>query len=481
MSRTLAHGRLTKVDPGEAIRKAGFTAAYGDNAPPGAHMDQLIFESAGYEYILGSAAQVGADVATITWDQAQQRFEDKAGSLVTLDDYDRVAVVGMDTLTADIVIDNVVGLKMWHIGNTPGQSGDNPKFDLGDSGGGVPYKIVLGSGTSGCKLDLQTTTDFRSLVNFTQSSASALEPYKARYIANQGVRNQITVNDNQIFNPCRAGEIVKLDTHATNPYYLRLNGQVFPFANGAGVAGQTWFRDLNIALDGYRWNGSAFVESSSRFTSVSSPYLSQANTANRFFTDISALDARVNIRSDPNGVSIAATAAFVSGTNIVTFSGGAGNIKNNMRINGADAQGVPSGLSGTTVLRNIDTAAGTAEMWGNLSMVPINATATIGGIAVTMDNSGSAGGSIDDDFLQNITGSFGIRGIAGTANTITANESGVFSKTIAGGSTSLNGLTSALPTENFDLISFDATNSPGARTHTQTQPLSSGAYYYYRV
>ena len=107
MTRKLAFGRFTKIEPGETIRKNGINASYGNNAPPGAHFDQLLFEAAGYEHILGSATQVSGDFATITYDQVQQRFEDKTGAEVVLEDWDRVAIIGMDTLTANMVIDNI--------------------------------------------------------------------------------------------------------------------------------------------------------------------------------------------------------------------------------------------------------------------------------------------------------------------------------------------------------------------------------------
>ena len=111
-------------------------------------------------------------------------------------------------------------------------------------------------------------------------------------------------------------------------------------------------------------------------------------------TDISALDSRVHQRTDPTGVSINATADFVNTSNVVTFQGGIGSVKNGMRINGATMPGIPEGSAGTTILKNIDTTAGTAEMYNALTGAAVNATSTTTGISVTIDNSGAAGGCL---------------------------------------------------------------------------------------
>jgi hypothetical protein len=464
MGRTIAPFRFTRVDPGETIRQNGIVVAYGNNAPPGAHFDQLLFEAHGYEHVLGPAAQLAAKRCTITWDQAQQRFEDKDGLEVVLADYDRVAVIGMDTLTDNIVIDNVTGLEMFHIGNTPSQSGSDPKFKLGDAGSGEPYKILLGPDAVDCKLDLMTDKPFREL-------SVALTDVQKQYIANQGKGNHIKVNGVEIYNPSVAGEIITLDTPPVNPYLLRLNGGTWAWSANAAVNGLAWFRDLNIALDGIRSDGTTWNESNSRFTTAAiigaSAYLFQLNKANRFMSDMSALDSRVHDRTDPNGISHAATAAFVNTSNVVTFSA-IGNIKNNMRINGALAQGIPDGSTGTTILRDIDTTAKTAKMYNALTGAAVPATSTVGSIAVTIDNSGAAGGSHDEDAFQghrheplSPTTSF----LSGDNVITTGTQAAVVQYNTAA--------TTGDPVT-------DTVNGP-PRTHDQTQPISQGIYYYYRT
>lgn len=462
MPRTLAPGRLTKLDLGEAARRNGLINSFGNKGVFGDYMDQLLFEAHGYEHILGSDAQVSSDFATITWDQINQRFEDKDGTEVLLGNHDRVAVIGMDTLTANIVINNITGLEIFHIGSTPGQAGDNPKFQMGDAGSGVPFKILLGPGTQDCKLDLQTDKDFRDLLNFTLGAAAS-DPDNARYVSNQGRNNRIKINGYDAYKPAEAGQIIKLDTPAINPYLLRMNGQIIAFAADVSVNNSAWFRDLNIALDGYRSDGTNLIETASRFTSVVSAFLSQLNTANRFFTDISSADSRINLRTDPTGVSIAGTADFVNTSNTVTFQGGIGNVKNGMRINGAFAEGIPDAALGTTILRNINTTAGTAQMFDALTGVAVPATSTNNGVPVTLDNSGAAGGSHDEDTFQ------------GHAHeTWFSNSTGAGS--VVGENTAAN-MNFLIPTSNI----IDDGISGVHRAHDQTQPISSGIYYYYKA
>lgn len=471
MGRTLPLGRNSKQDPGETIRKAGLIESFGNKGIFGNYLDQLLYEGHGYEYILGSASQLSAEFANITWDQTQQRFEDKDGSEVVLDDWDRIAIIGMDTLTADMVIDNVENLTMFHIGNTPGQSGDNPKFQLGDAGSGVPYKIKFGPNTANCKLNLLTDKSFSELsLSLTQS--------QRQYIANQGRGNYITVNREDIYHGSNAGNIVKRDTLPLNPYLLRVNGSLWPMSSDVAVNGQAWFRDLNLALGGFFTDSGGLVEFPSRFTTsatlAATQYLFALNKANRFFTDISTLDARLHSRTDPTGAAFTVTAAF-NGTNVVTFSGFPPSTRPRewMRIQGGT---VPGGSGATTILRNYNETTNTAKMYDALTGAPVN-VGTASGVTATIDNSGAAGGSHDVDYLQNITGDFDVR--AGNPNIIVT--SGAFSRTVGGGTTNASTDAVTPPNVQFDLIQFDASNSPSARTHTQTQPISSGAYYFYKA
>lgn len=462
MPRTYKPFRFTGVEPGESVRKAGITAAYGNNAPPGAHFDKLLADAYGYEHLLGSASHVASDIATITWNQTAQRFENKAGAQVVLESWDRVAVMGMDTLTADMVIGGTVEhIHIFHIGNGFGQSGEDPKFKLGDAGGGVPYKIRVGLNTKNCKLDLLTDKPFAQLDYLGISRTNQ------RYIMNQGVGNHIKINGVEIYNPAKAGQIVKFDTKPANPYLIRMNGGQWPWKSGAGVNSQAWFRDLNIALGGQRWNGSAFIETQSRFTLPSlitaSPQYFQVNTAKRFMTDISSSDTRVHQRADPTGVSISATASF-NGTNTVTFTSGIGNIKNGMRISGGTVPGSPAA---TTILRSVDTSANTAKMYDALTDAAVN-VASASGVAVTINNSGAAGGSHDEDYFQ--------------GHRINVGAGALLAGTTFDRRGNINFAVDQFSNFNAEpqTIANDGINGP-PRVHNQTQPQSTGMYYYYKA
>lgn len=479
MARQLPLGRITKTQVPDAVRKSGVFASFGNKGFFGEYFDQLMFEAHQIEHILGNASQLASDFATITWSNANARFENKAGGLVTLGDYERIAVIGMDTLTANMVIDNVKGLEIKHIGATPGQTGDNPKLQLGDAGGEEPFKIRLGVNALDCQLNLLTDKPFADLDRLNLSID------QKQYVANQGKGNFIKVNGEQIYNPSSVGKIVKYDTQPKNPYLLRMAAADFPWSANAAVNNLAWFRDLNIALNGQLWNGSQFVETQGRFTPVAVVnYLFRLNRANRFFTDLGEslvplLDTRIHERSDPTGVAVADTAAVSIGSNVVTFVSIA-DIKNNMRISGLSTQGIPDGVIGTTILKNINTASNTAEMFDALTGAVANATSSGSGLAVTMNNSGAAGGSHDEDAFQGHWHNI-------QTDDAPPSTSGFLSSTRATGPSTAStvpanwtaGSQTAPLVETTSPID-DGINDP-PQTHNQTQPRSSAVYFYYKV
>lgn len=479
MGRTLAHGRLSKEEPGEAFRQNGLIAALGNKGIFGNHLDQLLFEAHGYEHILGSTSQVASDFATMTWDQAQQRFEDKSGAEVVLSHYERIAGMGMDTLTDNIVLDNLTGLEIFHIGNTPGQTGDNPKFQLGNKGGGEPYKIKLGPNTKDCKLDLLTDKPFEEL-------PQTLTPDQKRYIANQGRNNHIRVNGQDIYNPSHTGEIVQFDALPANPYLVRMNGGMNHWIADASNVNLAWFRDLNIFLDGLRSDGTVLQETQSRFTEpatiAANPWLFQVNMSNRFLTDLTSDppdgDTRIHDRTDPFETLIQGQ-VDTFGNNIVRFqvSFPLAYIKNNMRIQQPGI--IPGESSATTIIRNYNSTTREAEMFDALTGDPV----IVGNFSfiADLDNSGAVGGSHDEDAFQNITGEFHSRR-AELNSSIISSISGAFSVSVnAGGSQQQ--LDRLATVSNADIIQFDASDSTaegGARTHNQTQPRSTVVRFYYR-
>jgi hypothetical protein len=482
MGRNLPFGRLNKEDIPDSVRKTG-TATYGNKAAYGPYFDQALFEIH-QEYILGSASQLSSDFATIVWSNSNARFEDKAGDPVTLGDYERITVIGMDTLTSNIVIDNVTGLQIRHLGGTTGQAGDNPKFQLGDVGGGEPYKIKLGPNTEDCFIDILTDKPFEDLLR-------TLTLDQKRYIANQGKNNYIRVNGVEIYNPSRSGEIFPVDVTPSNPYFVRMDGRQMHWSADASNANLAWFRDLNIRLGGLRSDGTNLLETQSKFTEsaiiTASPYIFQVNTANRFLTDLSALDTRLHERSSPTAPLSGARApvgTLATGSDVVTFavSPFEGDIKNGMRIREpVSGTYLPVEVSNTVILVDIDTTAHTAKMIDALTGAPVNSTGTSGPLGFAVDNSGAASGSIDDDYITNITGSADIRpAVTATtpADQIITNPTGAFNFTSAGGTGQSTPLSAAGALATEHLVDFDA--SLAVNTHYQTQPKSSAVLYFYR-
>jgi hypothetical protein len=485
LGRTLPWGRdASRIagEPNEATRQGGFLS-YGNNGVPGAEFDQIMFESHQIEHILGSANQLSAGHATLTWDGSN--FKDKDAVTVTLGDYERILVIGMDTFSANMVIDNVKGLEIRHLPGSPAIAVDPPEFRLGDVGGGEPYKIKLGTNTQDCILDLMTDKPFEELTR-------TLTFDQKRYIANQGVNNYIKVNGKEIYNPSTSGEIIKVDSLPFNPYLQRMDGHSLHWSADASNVNLAWFRDLNRFLNGLREDGAGnLLETQSRFTIsaliASSPWLFQLNTANRFFTDLSALDTRAHLRTSPTAALASTVGTLASGSDVVTFgtSPFIGDIKNGMRIREpVSGTFLPAEASNTIILVDVNKTLDTAKMIDALTGAPVNSSGNSGLLAFTIDNSGLAAGSRDTDYMQQITGQSDIRPAvtaAVAADQIFTDPSGALdfnlSAGVAGTSAPLSAAGGAV-TEH--LLEFDSANSPSARTHDQTQPKSTGVYYYYK-
>jgi len=371
----------------EAKRKTGFQATQ----EPHEYANQAIFESV-TDHIWGTQNQTLTDDATFYTDSAGNPFN-KNDDAVTLVDDDKILVVHDTALTANLKLDPVSSIRL----NIEMFRGT--EIDFSDAGGGVPYKLILGTNIkTGSNIKIRGTQEFIDLI-------FSLTDDQKRFISNQSIGTRIQYNEDVIYDPAHVGDVVTKDSYPANPYLARMNGQqlnwklhVTPATNNI----LAWFRDLNKFLHGYR-DGS---EEASRFTLPAiisaSPHLFQVNTPNGILRDISVVDPDIHSRTDANGVSVAVTADFVNTSSTVTIQGSIGNVKNFMRINGADARGIPDGSSGTpgtTILVDIDATARTATMVDALTFTPVTATST-GSTAVTMDNSGAAGGSLQLDAGQ---------------------------------------------------------------------------------
>jgi len=339
----------------------------------------------------GTSAQVSSGAAEFYTDAAGAPLDKDAAAYAIPED-SKVEVVYDSTLAGNLKIEPPSSVRMFV------SMAQGVELDFGDAGSGEPYKLIIGGNVkSGSEFKIRGTQEFIDL-------PFALTDDQKRFIANQAEGVRVQYNKDVIYDPANVGNIVTKDSWPANPYLIRMNGQQLNYRVHQTIPATNntlaWQRDLNKYLNGYR-DGS---EVASRFTLpaiiAANPHLFQVNTPNGMLRDISTVDPDIHARTDSNGVSIAATVDFVNSSSTVTIQTTVGNIKNFMRLNGASAQGIPDGVSGTTILVDIDETAKTATMVDALTFIPVAATSTVNGIAATIDNSGAAGGSLQIDAFQ---------------------------------------------------------------------------------
>ncbi len=379
--------RLLGIDPdsrtsiASAKRNSGFSA----EQVLSTEFNQLFYKSQ-IDEAWGTQDQVTANEATFYTDSSGEA-RDSSAAIVTLENDSRIVMVHNVTATDNILFNPSSGSRFQI------QSEVGLDIDMGNAGSLVPYKLIFGPDVEGAEILLNISNRFEDIPFDSDDE-------EKRFIANQGIRNKIKVNETTIYDPSRCGEIVIKDSYPLdNPYLIRMDGRsenwqlhTTPATNNT-IA---WFRDLNKYLQGYR-DGS---EVASRFTLSAlisaSPHLFQVNTAYSMLRDISSLDDDIHSREDSNGVSISATVDF-DGSSTVTFQSSIGNVKNFMRISGGT---IPDGSSATTILINIDDSALTATMIDALTFSEVS-VATASSVSATIDNSGAAGGSNEDDAIMN--------------------------------------------------------------------------------
>jgi len=376
--------RIVAIDPNvrESIASREVSGWADGESPSDLSFNQLAFIASGQDHVLGSASQLTGNTCTMKWNGTD--YVDKSDVVVPFSNYDRIDIVGSDTLTANMDLPTIEGLKMRSVNGAELQLGVN----AGD--GNAPYKLIADNTTSYHDIDIKTDKPFEVI-------SLALTPDQRRYFANQGLKNKISVNGVGIYDPTLAGSIVSLDSIPfDNPYLIRMNGQQLSYKlHGTPATNNTlaWFRDLNRKIGGLR-DGSEFA---SRYTLTaiigSSPHIFQVNTAYGVLRELNADDPDLHSRTDRNSISIPVTADF-DGTSTVTFDTAIGNIKEGQRIQGA---GLPSSADFTTILVNISGLTATMiDAETGLAVTVGSAT----GVAVTVDSSGAAGGSEQDDQAQ---------------------------------------------------------------------------------
>ena len=86
----------------DAKRRTGFDPEQVDNFD----LNEILFKTR-FDHIIGSAAQVASNDATIYWNSANTEFRDQDEATVTLLDGDRILWAGLDAITSDIDISTI--------------------------------------------------------------------------------------------------------------------------------------------------------------------------------------------------------------------------------------------------------------------------------------------------------------------------------------------------------------------------------------
>ena len=280
---------------------------------PRAHRIEVL--KADIDHVIGSASQVASAGATMNWDGT--KFVDRDNATITIQDYEKIEVVGSDVQTSHIEIDNVTGVEI--------KSVKGAKFQLGTNNGETnnpPFRIIWGSDTEDCKIDLLMDKTFYDL---SRGIYRNLTQDQRRIFANQGKRNWVKINGEWCYKPSEVGNVLQNLSSFENPYLLKF-GTLYAYKRAADNSYDSLalFADLAIKDGGLR-DG---VLMSSRFTEVATPdHLSLNPMLNRFLTDLSTLDSDLHSRSEPSTTGFVLNATFLTGSSKVVFPDGLGSIK----------------------------------------------------------------------------------------------------------------------------------------------------------
>ncbi|MBU2645875.1 hypothetical protein KKI24_14295 [bacterium] len=180
-------------------------------------LNQLLFE-VHRDHVLGSASQLTANDCTMK--QSGSGFVDKDGAAVTISAGDRIEIVGSDALSADLVF----SADRLHIFTKSAA-----EIDINGN-----FVKVTGSK---CKCEFYTDQDF-------DDGLEAETAENQRVIKNQGARNQIWLNNRQIFRGYFPLEYMS-PKQIRDPYALLQNGFSYDGVLQAGTNDDNcFFRDL---------------------------------------------------------------------------------------------------------------------------------------------------------------------------------------------------------------------------------------------
>lgn len=441
------------------------------------------------DHVVLTAAQQALyanDDSIVRYDQSAQNFKRRDNTVVPVADGSWVMINSLEELTIDDLVFEANNLKI--------ECYRNFKLDLGDQGDNIPYAVFIKG--NDCQVNFQMFQSIKDLADllgddrliFMANGLSAME--NRRVIKNQGEHNRIIYNNEEIFsggNPSARIDFAK----PNHPYLLEWDGFIYdgllrdlpslPFFDNKK---KCWFAELHYWLD-RRFNAQLLnPDTTLAYHSVRMPPRSED-----FFRPINNTDPDRHSRTDAGIFVDTILAADYSQVSDKIILDGANpeidvkNVKNGQRI---QASGLPGGGTATTVVRpgSIVTSP------GNESFLIMNAqtNAPVTNSAsgnLTLDFSGMAAGSHQDDQFQNIIGNLLSRNVATTGvpphliieSTI---DPGVFSSFFLSSSDSPISAAGAAVNQHIN-INFDSSNSPGARAGTETRARNSLIIPYYKL
>ncbi len=414
----------------------------------------------------------------VRYDQSTQTFKRRDGTVVPIATGDWIVINELETLTTDDLL--FVGDRL-RINSHRGF-----QLNLGDQGDNIPYGvIVIGNN---CDVSLHTTQSMRELGiilgddKFTPMSNGLTAMENRRVIKNQGELNRIKYNGELIFSggpPQTAMDFVR----PNHPYLLEWDSEIYQ-----GLLRHPTFdnRKMCFFSDMYYWLDRRFnAEVPAGDPTLVYHTVTAPPRIKNFLRPIDLLDLERHRRVDDLGSPyLILSGEYTQVSDKIILGGNPNaadnirNVKNGQRV---QATGLPDPLSNTTIVRpgSIVITPGVESflIMDAEDKDPVTAAASGD---LTLDFSGMAAGSHQDDALQDINGAFVHRNpISLDLLTVFGGTGGAFEATVTDTFGSNPSVQSTGSSVDNGLIDFDA--SRVVRTAAETRTINSLVIPYYRL
>jgi hypothetical protein len=412
-----------------------------------------------FNYVLSSSdvtESVFGDV--ITFRNVDGSFRDRDDNIVNFVNGDRIKVIGLDaTLTRDLDFGGADNLTIITV----------PTFliPLGDQGSNIPYNII----TAGDRVNsiFFTDQDYEEVI----SAGGTLT--QQRVVKNRGLGSRVWLNNRQIFG---RNKFDIFNFKYRDPYNIELNGQIL-------AGGQEEFKDL-FKLLGFSQTPSMFHATNFYVSDLRGRGLRFGNSS-VVAPDLHSRTGTISVNVWP-GTGQPILGNVGAGTGLVTVNAGAyGTQANNVlmlnnlvgvRLTG---MGIPGGSGNTSIIKSVNTTVPSATLISLVDSITGAVALTAGGnVPLTFIVSGDVGNSLEDDSLQQLTGSFNVRRTTGAGSILDgAAPTGVMS--IVPGGLNFNSIDGDSGNQDNQIVNFTASGSPGSRVTTETRMINSLFYPYW--